>query len=273
MTRAGTWLRIVAVAAFLAAVGASCTTAAAPVPALPAKTPGARGLIVIVHGVEGRAKWWPLRLESAFRRLDVDQDLWDIYRPDWHEMSLDRLAAPRLGYALGRELGTGLVGRADTYDVIHLIGHSAGAHVIQGIADAVGDLSGATVVYSTFLDPFVVRSVVRLFWGVRRLGASSDFAECYVTRDDPLPFTNSFLKHANNVDLTPILPRVPDAANNYAHLWPIDYYISTATSTDVSGVRHSPLFRLGSNVTAQRAASLAAELRTELPPGHVTVPE
>jgi pimeloyl-ACP methyl ester carboxylesterase len=273
MIRGKTMLPILVSAVLVGLIGLSCTTTIPTTLPLPFRTPGARGLIVIVHGVGSRADWWPLDIERAFRDLEVPQDLWDIYRPDWHAMSLDALAAPRIGYKLGRELGDRIVARGDPYDVIHLIGHSAGCHVIQGIADAAEDSSVASIVFSTYLDPFVVKSVVRPFWGTRHLGASSDFAECYVTRDHSVPLTNSFLRQAYNVDLTPILPVVPGAADNYAHLWPIDYYLSSATSNDSLGILRSPSVLLGSNVTIQRAANLAVVLGEELPSGDVTVPE
>jgi len=264
--------RLGAAIVFVLSTAASCSFATVPEIELPPRTPQARGLIVIAHGVEARADSWPLTLERAFRTHGAGEDLWDIYRVDWYELSLRPLAAPRRGYALGLAIGRALSERVDSYEVIHLVGHSAGAHVVQGITDAIGESAEPPVVFATFLDPFVARSVPRLYWGVRHLGTNADFAESYVTRKDRVPFTNSLLQRAHNVDLTGILPAGPDQPDNFAHLWPILYYRTPVLAGQEAGILISPAARLGEFVTSRSAGALAAELGRQYPTGDVTRP-
>jgi len=264
------------VAAVLAAAIAGCATPEPPVPELAPQSVSARGIIVIAHGVEERADRWPLDLERAFRALDAPQHLWDIHRVDWYEASLNRLAAPRVGYALGEAIGRELAGGAYDYEVVHLVGHSAGAHVIRGIADVVRTAPAGSqiAIHATYLDPFVGRSLFRLFWGVRRFGSRADFAESYVTTEDRVPFTNSFLRNAHNFDLTSILPERPGAPDNYAHMYPTVFYRTAARGEGrpAPGLALSPIARLGARVDAESTRRLAGELAGRYPPGAVTVP-
>ncbi|MFW5685843.1 MAG: hypothetical protein ACOC0O_04240 [Spirochaetota bacterium] len=257
----------------------SCSTPQLPQVTLPPQSETARGIVIIAHGVAASAGSWPLRMERSFRGLDAPLERWDFYRLEWREASLDRLAAPGVGYRLGVAIGEQLV-QMD-YEVVHLVGHSAGAHVVHGAADVLarersshgdggGDGRTAPAVFATLIDPFVARSVVQLFWGASRFGTNVDFAENYVTREDQVPFTNSFLDHAYNVDLTPILAPPEDAPSNYAHMWPIDFYTDGAVGAP-AGIDRSPMALLD-DVTAGNARELATVLSREFPPGAVVVP-
>jgi len=239
-----------------------CVTPAPDVPGPGRQSGSATGIIVIAHGVEAHASGWPLALERDFRALMESPELWDVYRVDWYEASLDRLAAPRVGYALGRRIGRELAGPDYDYEVLHLVGHSAGAHVVHGIADALSDTSerAEQVIHTTFLDPFVARSLVQLFWGTRRFGSNADFAENYVTREDRVPFTNSLLDAAHNFDLTSILPPNPDGPDNYAHMYPITFYRA-------QGIALSPAALL-----RREAREMVEPLSARFPAGRQTIP-
>ena len=262
--------------AALAAAGVllltSCTTASLPPIDLPAPSDEARGIVVMAHGVEGRAENWPAAFERYFEQTAADRSLWQFYRLDWYEASLDRLAAPRRAYELGRRIGEELVGSGRHYEVVHLIGHSAGAHVVHGIEDVFARLDAAErpAIHATFLDPFVARSVVGLFRGVRTFGEHADFAMSYVTRDDPVPFTNSYLDHAYNIDLTQTVPEREDAPENLEHVWPIEYY-RTGADPEGAGIGLSPVLTLDSTVTRSRALDSFARLAERFPPGTTTV--
>lgn len=250
----------------------SCTTSPLPPIDLPPPNEEARGIVVMAHGVEGRAENWPLAFERHFVRLAPGGSPWQFYRLDWHEASLDRLAAPRRGYELGRRIGEELLASGRAYEVAHLIGHSAGAHVVHGIEDVFARLDPAErpAIHATFLDPFVARSVVRLFGGVKTFGEHADFAMSYVTRDDPVPFTNSYLDHAYNIDLTATVPKRENAPDNFEHIWPIEYYRSAA-DPDGAGIGLSPVATLGDEVTRERALELCADLRERYPPAGAAV--
>ena len=251
---------------------ASCTTNPLPPIDLPPPSEEARGIVVMAHGVEGRAENWPLAFERHFLRVAPDGSLWQFYRLDWYEASLDRLAAPRRGYELGRRIGQELLAPGRAYEVAHLIGHSAGAHVVHGIEDVFARLDPAArpAIHATFLDPFVARSVVRLFGGVRSFGEHADFAISYVTRDDPVPFTNSYLDHAYNIDLTDTVPDREGAPDNFEHIWPVEYY-RTAVDRDGADIGLSPVTMLGDAVTREHALEVFADLCERYPPGETVV--
>jgi hypothetical protein len=188
----------------------------------------APNLVLIAHGVESRSTTWPLALEEQMRSLGATADAWDFFRVEWHDLSLDRLRASRRGYDLGYAIGEVLARETD-YETVHLIAHSAGAHVIQGVTDAYGDAPRRPYVQMTFLDPFVGRSVVQLFWGRRQFGRNADVVENFVTRDDTVPFTNSFLRRAQvNVDLDDSVPVVEEPASGHFHNWPVTWYLRSA---------------------------------------------
>jgi hypothetical protein len=248
---------------------------------------------VIAHGSGDRADEWPLDLADELRSLSVSQSLWDTYRVDWYEASLDRLAAPRVGYELGTAIGAQLAGAAHAYEVVHLIGHSAGAHIVQGIADAIA--AQRLYVHITFLDPFVGRSILQLSWGVSRLGRNADFAESYVTRRDNVPFTNSLLERAHNFDLTHTVPNDPHPPQDFAHMWPVRVYLASAAhltavgecdagAADLKpvvdpcaesgvelGVALAPIVWLGPEVRTREARRCGRGLAELLPPGEATV--
>lgn len=164
------------------------------------------------------------------RSLGAAPGVWDVMRVEWHDLSLDRLRASRRGYELGYAIGE-VLARETSYEMVHLVAHSAGAHVIQGVADAYADSGTARrpLLHMTFLDPFVGRSVVQLFWGVRRLGRNADMVENFVTRDDNVPFTNSFLRRATvNVALDESVPDVDDPPSGHFHNWPATWYLQSA---------------------------------------------
>ena len=248
-----------------------CATPAPDVPGPGPQSASATGIIVIAHGVEARAEGWPLALERDFRELMDAPGLWDVYRVDWYEASLDRLAAPRVGYALGRSIGRELAGDDYDYEVHHLVGHSAGAHVVHGIADALAETPGRAdrVIHATFLDPFVGRSLVQLFWGTRKFGSNADFAENYVTREDRVPFTNSLLDAAHNFDLTSILPPNPEGPENFAHMYPITFY----RRSDAVGIALSPAARLDAAVSTEAAREMVDTLGERYPKGGQTIPQ
>ncbi len=201
----------------------ACSTQAlrspdSPFPALRADAPG---IFIVAHGSGASPDGWPLELEQALLLLPIED--WQVVRVDWEETAERRLSAPRNGSAIGRAIGREIA--AGPPRVLHLVGHSSGAFVVQGIIDGVrasGD--DRTVIQASFLDPFLARSVLQLRWGQRRLGLGADFAESYYTATDRVPFTNSALQHAWNLELDASVPRIPDPPADWEHGWPLTWY-------------------------------------------------
>ncbi len=116
---------------------------------------------------------------------------------------------------------------------IHLIGHSAGAGLIDGIAR---EISGTTTVHETFLDPFI-----GFFCGGKgRYGASAGWSDCYFTQDGTGGFTGGDLDFAYNVDIDWVDPNkslLPFGQNLVAfsdHEYSHAFYQQTVTNCDNS---------------------------------------
>ena len=112
----------------------------------------------------------------------------------------------------------------DRYTVIHLVGHSLGAWVVQGFADAYRRNGGDAAVQITLLDPFHIRGILGLGWGVRNFGRNSDYAETYIVRNEPVFGTNRYLRRAHNFDVTPVVPPGMWEVPHGPHWWVVEYY-------------------------------------------------
>jgi pimeloyl-ACP methyl ester carboxylesterase len=241
---------------------------------LPESRDTAEGIILIAHGTGSGADEWPVWYEDRIRPLP-DAERWDIVRLNWSSLSDRYFSAAASGLQLGRLLGNELAERVDRYRVIHLIGQSMGAHVVQGIAEsyraATEHREDQAIIHMTFLDPFMPMGIFRLFYGRSRFGLFADFAECYFTRDEPVWFTNTPLEHAVNFDLTHLVPPRERPWFTYYHDYPLIFYRdSIRLDAPGPGFPLSP-FALGA-LDAGSAYDVAV-LNEVLPPGHVVVVE
>jgi hypothetical protein len=53
-----------------------------------------------------------------------------------------------------------------------------------------------------YLDPFLARSVLRLRYGRDRFGTAADRAYAYVNTEDPVPFTDTFPRAAEPINVS-----------------------------------------------------------------------
>ncbi|TVQ19023.1 MAG: hypothetical protein EA382_17025, partial [Spirochaetaceae bacterium] len=173
------WLVVVrcTVTAGLVLIATGCATIHSPLE-LPEPEPHATALFLISHGYGNNPSHWPARLIARIRDAGVD-DGWQLYAHDWSANSLRALTASRAGYRIGRHFG-GLLAERGHYRTIHLVGHSLGAFVMQGVVDAYRGAGGTATIQMTFLDPFLLRGWFGIGWGVRNFGRGADFAENYV---------------------------------------------------------------------------------------------
>lgn len=151
-----------------------------------------------------------------------------------------RVAAINQGGYLGREiLRAADALAAKKWRHVHLIGHSAGAIVIDRAAKTIKSLAPDTLVHCTFLDPFVGSS-----WSeTDNLGGGSiDWADNYIANDTFFEgswWTRGRLQNAFNVDVSRLDPKVA-WAETYdlliihstpqpvtSHGWPHDFYLAT----------------------------------------------
>ena len=210
---------VVLVVPLIFAVG--CATVRSPLE-LPEPEPQASSLLLISHGYGNNPSHWPARLIAQIREYGVD-DGWQLYAHDWSENSLRALSASRAGYRIGRHFGRVLADHHD-YEVIHLLGHSLGAFVMQGLVDAYRHAGGTATIQMTFLDPFLLRGWFGIGWGVRNFGRGADFAENYVVIGDRVRATNRYLRRAHNFDITGLVPEAMWEDQWGAHWWGVEFY-------------------------------------------------
>lgn len=223
-------------------------------------SPTADQLLLVIHGSGSAADRWPADLLRTVRRVEPAASEWDLLAYDWEEEALKMLTAARRGYRIGRELGRSLAAEANgnpTYRVIHIVAHSVGSHVSQGIIDAIraAQPAGAgprTELHATFIDPFSARGLVQWRWGARTFGRGADVSDCYISTGDRVPGTNWYLRRAHNFDVTALVPeRFREDASSF-HWWPVEYYRSSVGSQR-PGFRYSRLLshRAGHDSPAQ----------------------
>jgi acetyl esterase/lipase len=137
---------------------------------------------------------------------------------DWADAAAARLVAPGRGLRLGRRLATELLERGAPPSQLTIVSHSAGAFVAYGMAQVLSEQDWLHI-RQVYLDPFLARSPVRWRYGSRRFGEHADSAVAYVNTADPVPFSDGFPAHTEQVDVTD-----PDHVDRAGHWWPVEVY-------------------------------------------------
>lgn len=200
--------------------------------------PGARELVLIVHGSFGREEPALLALERRFRELAAARPDVQVVRYAWSPASDNILRAGPRGVHIGSQLGTRLAA-APQLVRLHLVAHSAGAYLLDPLCEAwraarragrgppVAATDGpggasAGQVEMTFLDPIGLRGMFERGWGAREFGRCADVAEAFINTDDAAPATDRPLRHARTIDVTAARAAAGDRGDG--HRWPIEYY-------------------------------------------------
>ena len=222
---------------------------------LPTKGAAKDNLVLATHG-------WQLFVTPSFPQPDVSwvdgmsnslssyltsrgSNTWQVHGYKWvggawtlfPTHALDNAKAE--GKILGDCIGT------QRWVHVHLIGHSAGAGLIQAASERIKFYSSTTTVHCTFLDPYVGKN----FEGVARYGTGADWSDQYFTRDSLTQF-GSLLNNAYNLDVTPLDPQKiigakfrssatgqmePCIKTVTAHAWPHEFYSNTIVGAVSSG--------------------------------------
>lgn len=182
-------------------------------------------LVIVTHGWLEKGTW-PAEIALAIAgRTDPQQ--WRCGWYDWHRAAgcLRPWKAARFARGVaGPHLGQEILRLSKQYRHVHLIGHSAGAWVINEAANLIARETDAEI-HLTFLDAYVPD-----FWDQRDLGRPAGpssgrlWAEQYFTRDFLLHFSDTPLTHAHNVDITKVNPGFVNS-----HKFPIYWYRATVT--------------------------------------------
>jgi hypothetical protein len=134
--------------------------------------------------------------------------------------------AKNIGTQLGKEIGS-------TFQGVHLIAHSAGAGLIQAIADQLETAPSRPIVHTTFLDPYVGFDGREASW----YGTGADWSDEYFTPlDQTLDWTGIPLPNCYAVDVSwlHVLATVnegPLVIPISSHEWPYEFYTETVLGT------------------------------------------
>ncbi len=230
-------------------------------------------LVIVTHGWYERQAW-PGWMATAIAKR-VDRRHWQCGWYDWRTQA--RRLRPSRAAKIGRDtvgpaLGQTIFGLSENWRHVHLIGHSAGAWVVNAAAEIVARETNAEI-HVTFLDAYVPGG-----WDEKALGrlAQTDpnrcWADHYFTRD-PLKLTENVLTGVHNVDVTAINPGIR------GHLFPWHWYLATIAgryTTDDSFL-DAPVFCQVEGITYGFPRSLEAgrpqwKASIALPPASRPVP-
>ncbi|NLZ05434.1 MAG: hypothetical protein GXY19_09705 [Phycisphaerae bacterium] len=211
-------------------------------------------LVVVTHGWYERQAW-PSWMATAIGRR-VDQQQWQCGWYDWRVQA--RTLRPSRAVKAGRDvagpwLGRRIVTLSKNWRHVHLIGHSAGAWVVNAAAETIARETAAEI-HITFLDAYVPDG-----WDEKALGRLAQtnpnrfWADHYFTRD-PLNLTENVLTGAHNVDVTAINPGIR------GHLFPWHWYLATVAGRYTTDKRFidAPVFCRADGVTYGFPRSLEA---------------
>ena len=191
---------------------------------MPVSDPQDSHIFVLVHGVRDTKESWTDPLKQLLKEKYPDAKIisleWKPYSDSTFRCSVDGL---RIGKIIGHELAT-----SKNLESMHLIGHSCGSFVIQGICEAVKSVRKDIIIQTTYLDPVSVYG--GLFWdyGIDNFGCCSDFSDAYIDTEDPIPGSNELIPHAITFDVTEV--REKAKFEGLPHVWPTAYYLNLVRS-------------------------------------------
>lgn len=203
----------------LVVVFAACGAPATMEAQLP--TAGRDVWVVVVHGSgDGPERWAAPMIDRLSPRVKLPARVeWVAY--DWRAASADRLSAAERGQAEGAAIASVLKERSLSH--LHVIAHSAGAHVAFGLEEAMASWPSRPTLHLTLLDPFLGKGL-DFEWGRTRFGARADFTEAFLNRGDGVPGTEVAVDAAHTFDVTNTATKPAGLTGSQAHWWPTDAY-------------------------------------------------
>lgn len=232
-------------------------------PTFPEKEEGKDSLIVVTHGLippgdspEESTAWVDEMTNAIAQYFSANHiNNWQVVGYKWPEKaSIQNVRSIqdlflKINNAFNEAAQTGLIigniAKRGQYKSIHLLGHSAGANLIDAFSRRVFGSGSDINIQCTFLDPFVGLD----YFGQNSFGRAASWSDCYLSTDIKTggkyhPFTASPLKHAYNVDVSDLQRDRDYTAYVYTgtginepcmrpvsptHDWPIQFYLNTIT--------------------------------------------
>ncbi len=211
-------------------------------------------LVIVTHGWYEK-RTWPAQMATAIAKR-VDPRQWRCGWYDWRPQA--KHLRPSFSAAIGRDrtgpwLGDTIVALSPDWRHVHLIGHSAGAWVVNAAAEVIAQKTNAEI-HLTFLDAYVPDG-----WDEKALARLAQtcpqrcWADHYFTRDW-LNLTENVLAGAHNVDLTALNPGIR------GHRFPWHWYLATIAGRYVTEeqLALSPVFCRAGGTTYGFPRSLEA---------------
>jgi hypothetical protein len=230
----------------------TCTPASQPpmIPHLSTEPDGkAPNLIVLVHGCctnpDDVSEWDRLadkmvRVITATQRNPESWEIvvwdWTSYTPTESPIEINFLEDAKDAFLAASDQGTKLandINSAFIYHNIHMIGHSAGALLIDQASRNMIDKH--KFIHLTFLDAYAPLSIIgqEQDYGSALSGYTDSYSEQYVDTGGP-PGTDSYLPYALNFDVTdwkPITSQEKVGFGPYTgHEWPRWWYEESVTT-------------------------------------------
>jgi hypothetical protein len=184
-------------------------------------------MVVLVHGWNTTQTqydnfWTPLAAEIM--GVIPDAANWSVWAYDWVAQS--QWAEPDLALTRAWMLGQELAGQ--NLDHVHFVAHGAGSGLIGLASSTLSDLSPATIIHTTFLDPWA--GVLPVHPYSTLYGGFADWSDHYYARDDTGLWTAlNDLPNSHNVDVTGLDPDFLDPFSS--HAWPRCFYGHSVNGT------------------------------------------
>jgi pimeloyl-ACP methyl ester carboxylesterase len=221
------------------ALASTLTLACAPPATSEGQLPGASGRdvwVLVVHGSGDGPDRWATPMVDALRPRVVLPERVELIAYDWRDAAVDKLAAAGNGRREGRAIAEVISARGLAH--VHVIAHSAGAHVAHGLELALAEQPSRPTLHLTLLDPFLGEGL-DFEWGATRFGAKADFTEDLFNRGDGVPGTDVVVEAAHGFDVTDLKPEGTRWAGKEGHWWPTQAYLDVearfATSLEAHG--------------------------------------
>lgn len=175
-------------------------------------------LIVIAHGMKDSPESWGYSLKN---QLENNSDQSAIAVIDWSGSAKNPLTCSVNATRIGGQIASQLSG-FNGLKSVHLIGHSCGSFLIQGVCDALTQTRPEIKMQNTFLAPVSIYGGVHWDYGLANFGNCGDFNEVYVDSGDKGPGQYQWWPRSFTFDVTDV--RVQSDYRGSPHLWPITYY-------------------------------------------------
>jgi Immunoglobulin domain len=214
------------------------------VPQSPTQPINVDSLVIVTHGWDALNLFNPNWITNMATSIQARvPNNWVVVTLNWADplLNLTEGINPQAALGAGTIIGL-LYGHKlaqNNWKQVHLISHSAGAAVIQAIADQLKSSPNPPVVQTTFLDPFLGLDFRGLSWYGNNAAWSDDY---FTPVDEFSVWTGLPLPKAYAVDVSWVGPHQsaryigPNGGEVAlsSHRYPIDFYMETITNIDAN---------------------------------------